>query len=41
MRFLGVPFKAADNPQTLEEYNKELEEDAAEIDNGACINMEH
>jgi len=41
LRFLGVSFKATDSPQTLEEYNKELEEGDAEIDNGAYITMEH
>jgi hypothetical protein len=40
LRFLGVSFKAANNPQTLEEYNKELEEGDAEIDSGAYITME-
>ncbi|HMR82504.1 MAG TPA: hypothetical protein PKE30_05205 [Niabella sp.] len=41
MRLLGVPFNAADHPQTLEEYTKELEEGDAEIDNSAYITMEH
>ena len=40
LKFLGVQFKTSDGPQTLEEYNKELEEADAEIDRGKYISME-
>lgn len=40
LKFLGVPFKTSGNPQTLEEYNKELEEGDAEIERGKYIAME-
>lgn len=40
LKFLGVQFKTSDGPQTLDEYNKELEEADAEIARGMCISME-
>lgn len=40
LKFLGVQFKTSDGPQTLEEYNRELEEADAEIDRGKYISME-
>lgn len=40
LKFLGVQFKTSDGPQTLDEYNKELEEADAEIDRGKYISME-
>lgn len=40
LKFLGVQFKTSDGPQTLEEYNRELEEADAEIDRGKYVSME-
>ncbi|MGJ7033470.1 hypothetical protein [Niabella hirudinis] len=40
LKFPGVRFKTSDAPQTLEEYNKELEQADAEIDTGKYTTME-
>jgi hypothetical protein len=40
LKFLGIQFKTIEKRQTLEQYNKELEESDAEIDNGNYITME-
>ena len=40
LKFLGVQFKTSEKRQTIEEYNKELEENEAEIENGKYITME-
>lgn len=40
LKFLGVRFKTREKRQTLKEYNKELEESDAEIDNGNFTTME-
>lgn len=40
LKFLGVQFKTCEKRQTLEQYNKELEERDAEIDNGRYTTME-
>lgn len=40
LKFLGVQFKTSEKRQTIEEYNKELEENDAEIENGKYITME-
>lgn len=40
LKFLGIQFKTSAKRQTLEEYNKELEENDAEIENGNFITME-
>lgn len=40
LKFLGIQFKATEKRQTLEQYNNELEESDAEIDNGNYITME-
>lgn len=40
IKFLGIQFKTSEKRQTSEEYNKELEENDAEIENGAFITME-
>ena len=40
LKFLGIQFKTTEKRQTLEQYNKELEESDAEIDNGNYITME-
>lgn len=40
LKFLGVQFKTSEKRQTLEQYNKELEENDAEIENGKYITME-
>lgn len=40
LKFLGVQFKTSEKRQTLEQYNKELEENDAEIENGRYITME-
>jgi len=40
LKFLGIQFKTVEKRQTLEQYNKELEESDAEIDNGNYITME-
>jgi len=40
LKFLGIQFKTSEKRQTLEQYNKELEENDAEIKNGKYITME-
>ena len=40
LKFLGIQFRTIEKRQTLEQYNKELEESDAEIDNGNYITME-
>lgn len=40
LKFLGVQFKTSEKRQTLNQYNKELEERDAEIDNGRYTTME-
>lgn len=40
LKFLGIQFKISRKRQTSEEYNKELEENDAEIDNGVFSTME-
>ena len=40
LKFLGIQFKTIEKRQTVEQYNKELEESDAEIDNGNYITME-
>lgn len=40
LKFLGIQFKTSEKRQTLEQYNKELEEKDAEIENGNYITME-
>ncbi|HEY5463871.1 MAG TPA: hypothetical protein VIJ95_11495 [Hanamia sp.] len=40
LKFLGIQFKTSEKRQTLEQYNKELEENDAEIENGKYITME-
>jgi hypothetical protein len=40
LKFLGIQFKTTEKRQTVEQYNKELEESDAEIDNGNYITME-
>ena len=40
LKFLGIQFKTSQNRQTPEQYNKELEENDAEIENGNFIAME-
>jgi hypothetical protein len=40
VKFLGVQFKTSEEQQTREEYNKELEDSDAEIENGNFITME-
>ncbi len=40
LNFLGVQFKTSEKRQTIEEYNKELEDNDAEIENGNFITME-
>lgn len=40
LKFLGIQFKTSEKRQTLEQYNKELEENDAEIENGRYITME-
>jgi hypothetical protein len=40
LKFLGVQFKTSEEQQTIEEYNKELEDSDAEIENGNFITME-
>jgi hypothetical protein len=39
LKFLGIQFKTTER-QTLEQYNKELEDADAEIDRGNYITME-
>lgn len=39
LKFLGISFHAMDSHQSMEEYNKELEESDAEIDEGKFISM--
>lgn len=40
LKFLDVQFTTSEKRQTLEEYNKELEDGDAEIDKGNYITME-
>lgn len=40
LKFPGIEFKTSEKGQTLEQYNKELEENNAEIENGKYITME-
>ncbi|MDE3184857.1 MAG: hypothetical protein KGM16_15710 [Bacteroidota bacterium] len=40
LKFLGIQFKTSEKRQTLEQYNKELEENDAEIENGKYISMD-
>lgn len=40
LKFLGIQFKTSEKRQTLEQYNKELEENDAEIEGGKYITME-
>lgn len=40
LKFLGIQFKTSEKPQTLEQYNKELEDNDAEIENGKYVTME-
>lgn len=40
LKFLGIQFETSQKRQTMEEYNKELEENDAEIENGKYIRME-
>ena len=40
LKFLDVQFKTSEKHQTLEEYNKELEDGDAEIDKGNYITMD-
>ena len=40
LKFLDIQFKTSEKRQTLEQYNKELEENDAEIKNGKYITME-
>ncbi|HEY5391502.1 MAG TPA: hypothetical protein VIJ57_05270, partial [Hanamia sp.] len=40
LKFLGIQFKTSEKRQTLEEYNKELELNDTEIENGKYITME-
>jgi len=40
LKFLGIQFRTIEKRQTLEQYNRELEESDAEIDNGNYITIE-
>jgi hypothetical protein len=40
LKFLGIQFKTSEKRQTLKEYNKELEENDAEIENGNYTTMD-
>lgn len=40
LKFLGIQFKTSEKRQTREQYNKELEENDAEIESGKYITME-
>lgn len=40
LKYLGIQFKTSGTRQTLEQYNKELEENDTEIENGKFITME-
>lgn len=40
LKYLGIHFKTSGTRQTLEQYNKELEENDAEIENGKFTTME-
>ena len=40
LKFLGIQFKTSEKRQTLKEYNKELEEGDAEIENGNYTTMD-
>ena len=40
LKLMGIGFQMAEKPQTLEEYNKELEEGDAEIEKGNFVTGE-
>jgi hypothetical protein len=40
LKFLGIQFKTSEKRQTQEQYNKELEENDAEIENGRYTTMD-
>lgn len=40
LKFLRIRFKTSEKRQSIEEYNKELEDNDAEIENGKFITME-
>jgi hypothetical protein len=40
LKFPGIQFKTSEKRQTLKEYNKELEESDAEIENGNYTTMD-
>lgn len=40
LKYLGIQFKTSGTRQTLGQYNKELEENDTEIENGKFITME-
>lgn len=37
LKLMGIAFKTSEKPQTLDEYNKDLEEGNAEIERGDFI----
>jgi hypothetical protein len=37
LKLMGIGFQTAEKPQTLEEYNKDLEEGDAEIEKGNFV----
>ncbi len=40
LKFLGIQFHATEYRQTMEQYNKELDDNDAEIENGKFTTME-
>lgn len=40
LKFLRIQFKTSEKQQSIEEYNKELEDNDAEIENGNFTTME-
>ena len=40
LKLMGIGFHTAEKPQSLEEYNKELEEEDAEIEEGNFVTNE-
>ena len=40
LKLMGIGFQTAEKPQTLEEYNKDLEEGDAEIEKGNFVTNE-
>ncbi|MCC6289833.1 MAG: hypothetical protein IT249_18295 [Chitinophagaceae bacterium] len=40
LKFLGIKFKTSENPQTLEEYNEDIEAGNAEIEMDDFISAE-